>query len=196
MPVTDLEALLSSTDTDPFDPAALRLPPAYDAIAVKKVLATVPVRKPGKHDFVRVRPEPEFRETVGLIQIGDDREFYAVSPVLVAELAGEYAIYMLYTTINRQGTLVLWPVRMPESDGKQNEWSRSAHEAAALAVEKWVRVTANRNLGAYEICHAQGELSEPIWPEYTFRDLLHKAFKERLINRIDHPVIKQLRGLV
>ena len=36
-------------------------------------------------------------------------------------------------------------------------------------MEKWVRVTANMSLGAYEIFEASGDLPEPVWPDYLLR---------------------------
>jgi hypothetical protein len=165
-----------------------------ESVGVKKLLTTVPVRKPHKHDFIRVRRETEFRDTFGLIQIGDDREFYLVTPPLAGELVGEYAAYTVYTCINRQNTVFLWPVRLPDADGKQSEWAKSAHQAVAQAIKSWTRVTANRNLGAYEIRVAASTMAEPDWPEHSFRELLRIAFADRLIDRVDHPVIKQLRG--
>jgi hypothetical protein len=187
------------TPTDipnPFDPANLRLTPDYiESAGVKKLLSSVPVRKPHRQDFIRVRPEPEFRDTFAMIQLNDDREFYMVVPALAGELTGEFLMWTLYTTINKQGTLFLWPVRLPGADGKSNEWWRTAHEAAALATKQWVRVSANQNLGAYELRVAAGQMSDPQWPEHSFGDLLRTAFQTRLIDRPDHAVIRQLRGL-
>jgi hypothetical protein len=77
-----------------------------------------------------------------------------------------------------------------------NEWWRSAHEAAALARKSWVRVSSNKNLGAYEIHVAASAMADPEWPEHSFRDLLSIGFRDRLIDRPDHAVIRQLRGLV
>jgi hypothetical protein len=180
---------------DPFDPRGLRLSQDYDTVGVKKLLTTVPVRKPGKHDFVRVRPEVEFSETLGLLQVGDDREYYVIVPALAGELTGEFATYLVHTAINRQGTLFLWPIRMPGPDGKQSDWTRSAHEGAARAVKGWVRIVANMNLGAYDIHLAAGALPDPEWPEHSFGDLLRAAFQNRIVDRLDHPLISQLRGL-
>ena len=39
-----------------------------------------------------------------------------------------------------------------------NPWHQSAAEAAERAMTCWVRVTANRSLGAYEIFEATGNL--------------------------------------
>jgi predicted DNA-binding transcriptional regulator AlpA len=46
--------MTDQTGSNPFDPAALRLDQSYaDTVAVKKLLTTVPVRKPNRQDFVR-----------------------------------------------------------------------------------------------------------------------------------------------
>jgi hypothetical protein len=37
-------------------------------------------------------------------------------------VATEVVMKMLYTTINRQGTVTLWPVPLPTADGRVNEW--------------------------------------------------------------------------
>jgi hypothetical protein len=163
---------------------------------VKKVTATVPCRKPHKQDFIRVHPDPAYRETMGLIQIGTDREFYLVSPTMAGELAGEFAPYTLYTCVNRQEVAFIWPVRVQGPDDKPNEWWRSAHEAASEAVTSWTRVTPNMSLGAYEIRVAPTITAEPAWPELSFNDLLRIAFRDKVISSSDHEVVRKLRGLV
>ena len=47
---------------NPFDPASLRLDQTFtDGTAVKKLLTTIPVRKPNRQDFVRVHPDADYR---------------------------------------------------------------------------------------------------------------------------------------
>ena len=161
----------TSATINPFNPAALRLDQSYaDTVGVKKLLTTVPVRKPNRQDFVRVHPDPAYRETpAAIIEVKEDREVYLVTPSMAQQLPGEFNAVTLYTAINRQGVLHLWPVKLPGPDGKHNEWHRSAAEAAERAMEKWVRVTASMSLGAYEIFEASGELPEPVWPDYFLR---------------------------
>jgi hypothetical protein len=163
---------------------------------VKKHLATVPVRKPHKHDWFRVHPSETYRETFGLIPLGADKEFYLVAPVMVSELVTEVAPFRIYCCVNRQGTVTLWPVRLPGPDGKDMEWWRSAHEAAAGAMTVWTRLTANKDLGAYDIATAPKLTAEPGFPDQPFAELLRIAFRDRLIDRIDHEVVRKLRGLV
>ena len=180
---------------DPFDPDTLRLDQTFtEGASVKKLLTTVPVRKPNPQDFVRVHADPAYRLTTALIELRDDREVYLVPPALALELVGEFAAYQLFTTINRQGVVHLWPVRLPASDGRQLEWHRSAAEAVELAMGRWIRVKANMALGAYEIFEAASTIPDPEWPDVPLNGLLRIAFRDRLVDRLDHPVIKRLRG--
>jgi hypothetical protein len=180
---------------DPFDPAALRLDQSFtEGPAVKKLLTTIPVRKPGPQDFVRVHPDESYRLDTAVISLKDDRETYLVAPVLVRELIDECTPVTLYTTISRQGVLSLWPVRLPGLDGKTMEWWRSAREAAELAMTSWVRVKANQSLGAYELYTAAGNIPDPEWPSLTLREILQIAFREFMISTTDHAVLKRLRG--
>jgi hypothetical protein len=181
---------------NPFNPAALRLPQSYaETAGVKKLLTTVPVRKPNRQDFVRVHPDAAFRLTpAATIEIKEDREVYLVLPDMANELLGEFSVVTLFATINRQGVLHLWPVKLPGPDGKHSEWHRSAEEAAERAMERWVRVTANMALGAYEIFEAIGDLPGPDWPAYPFPKILEIAFRDRIVDRPDHPLIGRLRG--
>ena len=179
---------------DPFDPANLRLNQSFvETAGVKKLLTTVPVRKPSPQDFVRVHPSPEYRDNFPIVELKDEQEEYIVTAGLVPELNGEFVTKTLFLAINRQGTLFFWPVRLPP-DGKVLDWWRTAREGAELAMTKWVRVKANMNLGAYEIYEAESTMSDPEWPELGFWDLIKIAFRDHLITSIDHPVIKRLRG--
>ena len=181
---------------DPFDLDNLRLSQSFTETAgVKKLLKTVPVHKPSAQDFVRAHPSADYRMNAPVIELRDDREEYIVAKELVPELVGEFVNKTLFTTINRQGVTFLWPVRLPDPDGKDFEWWRSMREAANLAMTQWVRIKANKHLGAYEMFVAESVMSEPVWPEVSFRELIKLAFRDRLITQLDHPVIKRLRGL-
>ena len=184
------------TAPDPFNIASLRLNPSFiETAGVKKLITTVPVRKPSPQDFVRVHPAAEYRENFAMVDLKDDREEYLVHPTIMPELTGEVVYKTVFTAVNRQGVVFLWPVRLPAPDDRRSEWSRSAREAAELAMTRWVRVKANMFLGAYEITVAESVMADPVWPELSFSDLVQVAFRGRVITTLDHPVIKRLRGL-
>lgn len=188
----------TSPAPNPFDPAALRLDQSFaETVGVKKLLTTVPVRKPNRQDFVRVHPDPAYRLTpAAIIELKEDREIFLLTPAMAMELPGEFAVATLFTTVNRQGVLHLWPVKLPGPDGKYNERHRSSAEAAEIAMRKWVRLTANMSLGAYEVFEATGDLPEPTWPDLPFQEILKIAFRDHIIDSLDHPVVQRLRGAV
>jgi hypothetical protein len=186
----------NTTLIDPFDPARFRLGQDFGAaVGVKKLVTTIPVGRPGGHDFFRVNPDPAFRLNAPVIELKEDREVYLVAPEMLAELPGSVKAKTLFTTISRQGVLRLWPVALPEADGRRNDWARSAVDAADHAMRRWVRLAANMSLGAYEIYEAQGQLPEPEWPDLAFGEILKIAFRDRIIDRSDHPVVQRLQGL-
>ena len=135
--LVDLNGNPTTATPDPFDLASLRLNPSFIVTAgVKKLLTTVPVRKPNNQDFVRVHSAEEYRENFAMIDLKDDREEYLVHSELAQELVGEIALKTLYTAINRQGVVFLWPVKLPAPDGRRDEWARSQREAAELAMKQ------------------------------------------------------------
>jgi hypothetical protein len=194
--------MTSSSDTkqpssDPFDPRNLRLSQDFGAsVAVKKAVITIPVRKPDRQWFVRVRPGNDWRLPVAIIDVTEERDPYVVAPSLVADLTAEVAPSMLFTAISRHAGLFLWPIRLPGEDGTHNPWHRSAWEAAARAESHWVRVVANKSAGAYDVYEATGNLGEPEWPTPSFAELLKIAFRDRFIDSSEHPVLRRLRGEV
>jgi len=181
--------------SNPFDPEKLRISLDFaDGIGVKKAILTIPVRRPGQQDFIRVRPDEAFRLPAALIEIKDDRETFLVAPEIARDIPGEYFTATMFTCMNRQGVLFLWPVRLPSTDGRQLEWHRSAAEAAEMAMTRCVRVKANMSLGAYDVFEASSTIPDPEWPDLTFAKMLEVAFKGKLINSLNHPALKSLRG--
>jgi hypothetical protein len=145
-------------------------------------------------DFVRVRAGGEFREDFPIVELKDEREEYIVTRPLVPYLTDEVVTKTLFLAMNRQGTVFFWPVRLPSSDGKDLDWWKSLRDAAERATGSWIRVKANMNLGAYDIFEARGKLDEPEWPELGYWDLIKIAFRDHLIDNINHAVIERLRG--
>ncbi len=180
---------------DTFDLSRLRIPQDFaDKVGVKKALLTVPVRKPHRQEYVRVRPGPEWRLETAVLELKEESETYLVDPSLWSELPGEITPKVLFTTISRQNVLTLWPVKMPGEDGRMDNWNRSALEAADLASRKWIRMAASRALGAYEVFESIGDLPEPEWPEADLQQIIKVAFRDHFISSMDHPVVRRLRG--
>lgn len=181
---------------DPFDPANLRANAATN-IEVETVLTTVPVRKPKRTDFVRVHPDPGYQVDMYTLEheVGLDRETYMVLPSVQHLVLEELRLTRLYTAINRRGTVFFWPIRLPVEGNDRNRRSAdTALQAAEQAKSLWVRVMWDADLSGYSMQRAKGDIGDPQWPDKSMRDLLEIAFRSYLIDREDHPVIRELAG--
>jgi hypothetical protein len=186
------------TGPDPFDPESLRLPQDFSlARGAKKALTTVPVRRPAKEWFVRVHPDEAYHLPTAVLELKEAGEVYLVHQSLRSDLQDEatFVTKLLFLAVNRQHDVFFWPVRLPDPDGRVDTWSKSALEAAQMAMERWVRVTPVRSLGAYNIVYSDHAI-EPVWPELSMGGLLRIAFKDRFIDTLEHPILRQLRGEV
>ena len=180
---------------DPFDIENLRIDQSFvTAAGVKKLLTMVPVRKPHRQELVRVHPDEAYRVQAAVIELKDDREVYLVIGPIASQLPGETTPVILYTTITRQGVVLLWPVKLPGDDGKTNNWHTSARDAAERAMSNWLFVRADMALGGYTQHIATATIPDPVWPTESLKDLLKIGFRDRLIDTVDHPVLKRLRG--
>ncbi len=183
---------------DPFDPASLAISGDMAAeLGVKKLLVSVPVRKLNRQEFFRCDPRPDYQMNTAVLELKDEREVYLVTPEMRAAIPGEIKPVTLRLCANRTGVVFLWPIPLPAEDGRSNRWHEVARKAAELAEAKWVRLVPNMAAGAYEIFEAQAEISEPEFPDKSFRDLLELGFgKDRLIDRPDHGAIQRLLGQI
>lgn len=195
---TETDILIEAISTpapDPFDLDKLRLDQSFvESAGVKKLLTKVPVQKPDRQSFVRVHWSEKYRMALAVILLKEDSETFLLPPHIARELPGEFVMVMMRTVITRQGTVFLWPIPLPDADGKINEWHKSAAEAAEHAVKRWVRIVSNKAIRGYDLIEADGTIADPKWPDVSFQELVRIAFRDRLVDRPDHPVIKRLRG--
>lgn len=194
-PAPAAAATVASKQGDEFDPASIRLRDNVVAnVEVRVETTTVPVRRPSKQSFVRVHPGEGFAAWFGVIQLDGEDETYLVPQALQGGLAAEMKIVRLYVGIDTSGNVFLWPVPQPNPE-RPSDWHLSHHEIAQRARTDWVRLRSNKALGAYVAQVPVGDLQEPKWPDdLCYADLLRKAFRDRVIKDMEHPVVKRLQG--
>jgi len=179
------------------DIVSLRLNQNFSTTVESKKILRVMVRKPSNETFVRVHPESDYRLETMLLSLKEGGERYLIKPHLWEDLAGEptFIPMCLFTVIDRYNNLFLWPIRLPNSDGSLDSWNKSALEiATTTATQHWIKVVANRTGGYYDCYEALACWPEPDWPNKPFKDLLNLAFQGKLIDSLDHPVLRRLRG--
>ena len=190
--------MASEESPDPFNLDELRAAPDLESVSVEKVLTTVPVRRPGKNDFFRVHPGKDFVIDNYVLEheSDQDRTTYWVTPNLRDALGDYLRKVRLFTCIDKRGNVFLWAAKLPAVDGSPaaQSWYKSALLAADEARKTWVKIMGNRAIGAYDIVLARGNLGDPQWPDHSFEDLIRLAFRDRLIDNLDHAVIRDLNG--
>lgn len=177
------------------DLAALRFNQNYQqAVAVNKELTRIPVKKPSKTDFFRVRDGEEFTEVFNILEIKDEGEVYLTAPALMHSIPGLLRPAMIYLAVDRRGNPFLIPVPLPGTDGRRNSWHQSLDDVVQRAKTNWLRSVANKALGGYEMHIAEKDLGDPEWPAASMEKLLNIAFRDRVIVSEEHPIIRQLLG--
>jgi len=176
---------------------SLRLPANYGAtLGVKKLLTNVPVRKPRKTQFFRSHPSADMAFGGMLLQQKEKDESYLVMPDVAQQISELVQAVDLFAAIDRQNNVFLIPVPRPGDSGLRNPWHESLFQAVELAKESWIRINANMQIGGYDVCEAQVSLSQPDWPEHAMHKLIEVAFRGKIIQSLDHPVVQGLLGRI
>lgn len=182
--------------TQPESPfSSLRLSQNFgQTLGVKKVLTVVPVGKPPKDRFFRTHESPNWVYPSWILEDKKTGETYIVSEDVASVLGGLVRAVELYAAIDRQNNVFLIPIPLPGPNGVRNPWHESLLQAVLRAKLVWLRITANKDLGGYDIFEATAKLPEPIWPDTTLDELLAIAFRGRIITTPDHPVVQEKLG--
>jgi hypothetical protein len=182
-----------SADDDGLDLLSLRLPQDFAAaVGIQRVQTTIPVTRPLQQVFVRVHTTWRFPTMI--LRFEEDSQTFLVDRFLWPEVQSELRPVILYLAITPQSSLLLWPVKLPGTDGRLDSWNTSAHEAAKLLMRSWGRVVTNQDTHSYEVRQAISYMQDPEWPDLDVQRILELGFKDRIIRDFDHPVLRRLRG--
>jgi hypothetical protein len=178
------------------DLAAIRLTPdEAGQIGSEEVMAHVSVRKPTVNEFVRVNPDPAMSLATSIF-VDAERETYLVAPNARSVLVAGVKAMLLVPAVNQRGLFFIWPIALGDGTGRRNAWHDTAREAAELAKREWIKLVSDMAGGCYRIYRAKGKLVDPVFPEKGLEDLLRLAFRGRVVDSEDHPVVKQALGLI
>lgn len=165
-----------------------------EGFAVKRQITRVPVRKPTKAEFFRTHSEPDWKFQTMILERKEESETYLLAPDAWDILPELQRPATLCAAIDRRGNPFLIPIPLPGEDGRRNQWHDSLEAVVALSEKQWVRSVANMSIGGYDAHVAIGQLPEPEWPDMTFEQLMEIAFRGRIVESEEHPLIRQLLG--
>jgi hypothetical protein len=165
-----------------------------DHIKTRRKAVTVPIHNPDKQAWIFIHPDPAWHVVRPLLVDKINRRTYVVMPQLEPEVADDLKMKKLVTYATRQGSINLWPISMPDEFGFLDSWSESAQLIVAESSGQWIRVKPDRAEGTYYTMEMATNVNAPVpkWPE-SFSWVFNTAFKNRLIERLDHPILRALR---
>jgi hypothetical protein len=154
-------------------------------------------KTPTKNEFFRTHPE--FRPIVPMVdlEVGMERQFFAVTKEMVEALHGigiTVSDHALYLTVTARGAVRIVPVRLANSDGEQNEYARTKETGLAQGMTEWVRLYTDLENHCYQVFPAPpGRFADPIWPDLKPAKIFKLAFRDkgRLVDSVEHALFKK-----
>lgn len=171
----------------------LRLDQEFDEGDAVPVLTKIPIDKPAKTCFFRVHPDAAYTFTCWLLDLEDTGETYLITPQVNQLIPGLARSVRLYLAVDRKGNPRLIPLSLTEANEQSNPWHVSRYECLKLAMQKWIRMQANKSTSSYDVKASRIQI-EPRWPTESIEELVKIATSGMLIEQADHPVIRDLQG--
>jgi hypothetical protein len=157
-------------------------------------IVTISVGKtPGKNEFFRTHPE--FRPVVSLvdIEVGMEKQFFAVTDDMVQALAGigiTVSEHVLYLTVTPNGSVRIIPINL----NSDNEYNRTKEIGLIAGIDKWVRLYTDQANKCYKVFPAPVDrFADPIWPVLKPAKIFRLGFRDkgRMIDSTEHPLFKK-----
>lgn len=181
---------------DPFDLAAVKRQSAT-SVAVRKTLVVGVKKKIDKSTWFQVCPVPGMHVEGYLLDPGEMADgLFWVSPFALSDVDDSAVrLYELHLCASKQGAgLFWWAIGLPGEDGRDMECDR-IRRAYATAHGQWMRLEWDQVSRMHNQSIAVAAWPNPDWPNVGVDELIRTAFRGRVIDSADHPVVRQLKGL-
>jgi hypothetical protein len=171
--------------------------PGVKGASAAGIVAISVGKAPAKNEFFRTHSE--FRPCVSIVdlEVGMERQFFAVTADMVVALNGigiTVSDHTLYLTITSRGAIRVVPVRQANSDGEQNEYAHTKEIGLIQAIDEWVRLYTDLENHCYQVFTAPaGRFGEPSWLQLKPAKIFKLAFRDkgRLVDSTEHPLFKK-----
>jgi hypothetical protein len=152
---------------------------------------------PGKNEFFRTHPD--FRPVVSVvdIEVGMEKQFFAVTDDMVQALAGigiSVTPHALYLTVTSRGAVRIVPIRNADIEGNQNEYNRTKEIGLLQGISEWVRLYTDQENRVYKVFPAPADrFPDPQWPDLKPAKIFRLAFRDkgRLVDSPEHPLVQR-----
>ena len=195
---------------DPFNLDALRAPPNFQQTGgVKKTTLNVNASsRPPKDKFIRVHP---FDATHGqedwclnVVVFGHQFEDEISAENFIVPSGSDVydALFeklrpaLIICGITTSAAKFLWELKLPSpgNNRRANQWHETRLVCARKAMDGWLRPEADMHAGGYNYAEPIATIPDPDWGNDSFQTMFQIAYRERIIDSLDHPVAKEVLG--
>lgn len=121
----------------------------------------------------------------------DEEIFYIVSPEIQELIVDNLRFIAINLSKDENGVYRLDISKLPSNNGYTNSYIETKAELDIAANNGWVKYKTNTRHGLYEVSGSDITKQLPTeWP--NFDEQLEKAFEGRIIESLDHPLLKKL----
>jgi hypothetical protein len=155
MPLPSAAAAAEELDAEEQEFRALRRDlPGVKGASSAGIVALSVGKTPAKNEFFRTHRE--FRPAVPIVdlEVGMEKQFFAVSPDMIEHLSGigiTVTDHVLYLTVTSRGGARIVPVRQANTDGEQNEYARTKEIGLIQGFDEWVRLFTDPENRCYKV---------------------------------------------
>jgi hypothetical protein len=127
------------------------------------------------------------------VEVGMEKQFFAVDDAMVVPLAGigiTVTDHDLYLTVTSRGAVKIIPI----NTATDNEYTTTKEMGLIEGIDHWVRLFVDQENKVYRVFPAPpGRFADPIWPELKPAKIFRLAFRDkgRLVDSDAHPLFKK-----
>jgi len=128
--------------------------PGVSGVSAAGIVAIGVAKIPGRNEFFRTHPD--FRPVIPIVdlEVGMERQFFAVTDEMVGALAAigiTVSLHTLYLTVTARGAVKIIPIRGADADGEQNEYNRTKELGLVQGTTEWVRLYTDQENRCYRV---------------------------------------------
>ncbi len=150
-----------------------------------------------KNNFFLAHPDHECLFMMVQAGKGMDSKMYIIGPnlVLPAHLETSIKPITCHLIAFPDGEFRILERKSAFPGDPPNEYQLSSLNVIDAAKKGWVMRYWDKSTMVYDYAEATGDYApKPLWPKEDFMELLNKAYENRIIDSINHPIYLELAG--
>ena len=156
-----------------------------------RVLRPVSCRRPRCGEWFRVRPGDDWISETAIFRDAKRRTRYLVSQFIWDDLRDRISRTTIRVCQSWSGETFLWAIPHITQMGMHGRWAESADDIAGMAEDKWCMLAPVVSAERFAVWEAEEPGVLPAWSARPLWQLIVFAFRDRVIESVDHPALRR-----